>query len=60
MGRLVADPEEAAAFRRRLTPWVAGGMGQVIRIQPEIVTGFALVPAEPVEVAARTEIEPPG
>ncbi|GAA2207639.1 pyridoxamine 5'-phosphate oxidase family protein [Nonomuraea monospora] len=45
VARLVTDPAEAAHLRTMLTPWVAGEMEQVIRIQPEIVTGFALVPA---------------
>ncbi|MFF5207584.1 pyridoxamine 5'-phosphate oxidase family protein [Streptosporangium sp. NPDC000396] len=44
MAQLVDDPEEAARFKARLRPWVAGEMDQVIRIRPEIVTGFALVP----------------
>ncbi|NRQ39958.1 pyridoxamine 5'-phosphate oxidase family protein [Nonomuraea sp. NN258] len=45
VARLVSDPAEAAAFKSRLRPWVAGEMDQVIRISPEIVTGFELVPA---------------
>ncbi|MEV1002587.1 pyridoxamine 5'-phosphate oxidase family protein [Nonomuraea sp. NPDC050202] len=45
VARLVTEPGEAARFRAVLTPWVAGEMEQVIRIQPEIVTGFELVPA---------------
>ncbi|MFD0473229.1 pyridoxamine 5'-phosphate oxidase family protein [Nonomuraea thailandensis] len=44
VARLVAEPGEAARLRDLLTPWVAGEMEQVIRIQPEIVTGFELVP----------------
>ncbi|MBN6050982.1 pyridoxamine 5'-phosphate oxidase family protein [Nonomuraea sp. RK-328] len=47
VARLVEDPEEAASYRERLTPWVAGEMDQVIRIRPEMVTGFELVPAAP-------------
>ncbi|MBB6549257.1 nitroimidazol reductase NimA-like FMN-containing flavoprotein (pyridoxamine 5'-phosphate oxidase superfamily) [Nonomuraea rubra] len=45
VARLVTEPGEAARLRAVLTPWVAGEMEQVIRIQPEIVTGFELVPA---------------
>ncbi|MER7499360.1 pyridoxamine 5'-phosphate oxidase family protein [Nonomuraea pusilla] len=45
MARPVDDPEEADRYKDRLQPWVAGGMDQVIRIRPEIVTGFTLVPA---------------
>jgi nitroimidazol reductase NimA-like FMN-containing flavoprotein (pyridoxamine 5'-phosphate oxidase superfamily) len=45
VARLVTEPGEAARLRAVLTPWVAGEMEQVIRIQPETVTGFELVPA---------------
>ncbi|WP_052422969.1 pyridoxamine 5'-phosphate oxidase family protein [Nonomuraea candida] len=44
VARLVTDPRETARFKALLRPWVAGEMDQVIRIQPEIVTGFTLVP----------------
>jgi nitroimidazol reductase NimA-like FMN-containing flavoprotein (pyridoxamine 5'-phosphate oxidase superfamily) len=39
---LVRDPEEVARYQRALRPWVSGEMDQVLRIQPEIVTGFRL------------------
>ncbi|WP_406675401.1 pyridoxamine 5'-phosphate oxidase family protein [Nonomuraea sp. N2-4H] len=42
----VTDPEEAARLRGLVRPWVTGEMDQVIRIRPEIVTGFVLVPAQ--------------
>ncbi|TMR93628.1 pyridoxamine 5'-phosphate oxidase family protein [Nonomuraea basaltis] len=45
VAQLVKDPEEAAHFKSILQPWVAGEMEQVIRIRPEIITGFELVPA---------------
>lgn len=45
MARLVTDPQDIERFQARLRPWVAGTMDQVIRIRPEIVTGFELVPA---------------
>ncbi|MGP3919004.1 pyridoxamine 5'-phosphate oxidase family protein [Nonomuraea sp. 10N515B] len=45
VARLVTDPRETARLKAMLLPWVAGDMDQVIRIQPEIVTGFMLVPA---------------
>ncbi|WP_101787519.1 pyridoxamine 5'-phosphate oxidase family protein [Nonomuraea indica] len=47
VARLVDDPEEAARYKARLRPWVAGEMDQVVRISPEIVTGFRLRPASP-------------
>ncbi|MFG3437596.1 pyridoxamine 5'-phosphate oxidase family protein [Nonomuraea sp. NPDC047897] len=45
VARLVSDLEEAARYRARLRPWVSGEMDQVVRISPEIVTGFRLRPA---------------
>jgi nitroimidazol reductase NimA-like FMN-containing flavoprotein (pyridoxamine 5'-phosphate oxidase superfamily) len=45
VARPVTDPGDKARFKALLRPWVAGDMDQVIRIQPEIVTGFLLVPA---------------
>lgn len=36
----------AARYREALQPWVAGKMGYVIRIDPQIVTGFELIPGE--------------
>lgn len=41
----VSDAEEAAGYRGRLQPWVAGEMDHVIRIRPEFVWGFRLVAA---------------
>ncbi|GAA3150703.1 hypothetical protein [Nonomuraea salmonea] len=48
MATTVADPGEAARLKDLVRPWVTGEMDQVIRIQPEIVTGFVLVPAQAV------------
>ncbi|MEV1248724.1 pyridoxamine 5'-phosphate oxidase family protein [Nonomuraea sp. NPDC050022] len=45
VARLVKDPAEAARYKDIFHPWVAGEMDQVIRIRPEIITGFELVPA---------------
>lgn len=42
--RLVDDPREVTRFLGLLDPWVSGDQEQVIRIRPEIVTGFELVP----------------
>jgi hypothetical protein len=39
----VTDPDAVARYERLLRPWVAGEMDQVIRIDPEIVTGIELV-----------------
>ena len=39
---LVADPSARARYERRLEPWAAGQMDQVIAIEPQIVTGIRL------------------
>ncbi|MCA2229225.1 pyridoxamine 5'-phosphate oxidase family protein [Nonomuraea aurantiaca] len=46
VARLVKDPGEAARYKDILYSWVAGEMDQVIRIRPEIITGFELVSDE--------------
>jgi hypothetical protein len=42
LARIVNDPEEADRCREALQPWLAGDMGYVIQIEPEIVTGFEM------------------
>lgn len=39
----VTDPDAITRYERLLRPWVTGEMDQVIRIDPEIVTGIELV-----------------
>jgi len=39
----VIDPDEAAAYRRALRPWVSGAKDQVVAIHADMVTGFRLV-----------------
>jgi nitroimidazol reductase NimA-like FMN-containing flavoprotein (pyridoxamine 5'-phosphate oxidase superfamily) len=43
--RPVTDPGEAARFEAALMPWVDNTLDTVVRIRPEIVTGFRLVEA---------------
>lgn len=43
LARLIEDPREAAHYRRELPPLVPGDGGSVIRIYPELVSGFELV-----------------
>jgi nitroimidazol reductase NimA-like FMN-containing flavoprotein (pyridoxamine 5'-phosphate oxidase superfamily) len=43
---LVEDPQQARRYRDRLRPWVTGPLDQVIRISPQIVTGFTLTAAQ--------------
>ena len=42
VARLVTDPEEAARYRRLLRAWANEQTDYVIRISPELVTGFRL------------------
>lgn len=41
--RAVTDPDTVTRYEQLLHPWVHGEMNHVIRIAPEIVTGFELV-----------------
>ncbi len=47
LARIVDDPEDAARCKEALHSWLAGEMGYVIQIEPEIVTGFELRRAWP-------------
>ncbi|MFD7663895.1 pyridoxamine 5'-phosphate oxidase family protein [Streptomyces sp. NPDC059788] len=44
--RLVADPAQVDRYQDLLRPWVAQTMNGVLRIQPDLVTGFRLVVAQ--------------
>jgi hypothetical protein len=55
IARLVRDPGELTRYRQALIPWVDREMDQVIRIQPEVVTGFRLDGQQPVPAAAIKE-----
>jgi hypothetical protein len=46
LATLVRDPDEAARYERLLRPWVNGQRNQVLRIQPELVTGYRLAAEE--------------
>ncbi|WP_436850986.1 hypothetical protein [Streptomyces hokutonensis] len=39
----VADAGELARYQRLLTPWINAEMGQVVRIRPELNSGYRLV-----------------
>jgi nitroimidazol reductase NimA-like FMN-containing flavoprotein (pyridoxamine 5'-phosphate oxidase superfamily) len=45
VARLVADPAELARYERLLRPWVDGRKDCVIRIPPDVVTGYELSPS---------------
>ncbi|MER7756770.1 pyridoxamine 5'-phosphate oxidase family protein [Kitasatospora sp. NPDC097643] len=44
--RMVTDPVAVARHRALLSPWVEGAMDHIVRISPEMVTGFRLVPRD--------------
>jgi nitroimidazol reductase NimA-like FMN-containing flavoprotein (pyridoxamine 5'-phosphate oxidase superfamily) len=41
--RPVTNPAEIARFEKALTPWVDMAMDTIIRIQPDIISGFRLI-----------------
>jgi hypothetical protein len=43
--RVVTDPADLARFHADLVPWVDLNMDLTISIEPELITGFRLVPA---------------
>jgi hypothetical protein len=45
VARLVHDPTEIARLEQILRPWVDQPMDCVIRIHPELVTGYRILPA---------------
>jgi nitroimidazol reductase NimA-like FMN-containing flavoprotein (pyridoxamine 5'-phosphate oxidase superfamily) len=46
VARLVTDQEEAGRYRGLLRPWADGQADYVIRIEPELVTGYRLTSEE--------------
>lgn len=56
---LVTDPDEVAQYQSMLRPWLSEPMMEhVIRIRPELVTGFELVPAPEAEPSPDVEPSP--
>ena len=47
LARLVEDPQEAARYQAEIHQLVPGDCGHVIRIYPELITGFELTPHDP-------------
>lgn len=43
--RPITDPDDVTRFEASLTPWVDRALDTVIRIRPEIITGFRLIEA---------------
>jgi nitroimidazol reductase NimA-like FMN-containing flavoprotein (pyridoxamine 5'-phosphate oxidase superfamily) len=54
LARVVSDPAEITRYQRLLRPWAGGQRDYVLRIHPEMVTGFRLVAEE-----NATEPDPP-
>ncbi|KOT90828.1 pyridoxamine 5'-phosphate oxidase [Streptomyces sp. NRRL F-5755] len=54
--RLVADPAQVARYENLLRPWVQQTMNGVLRIQPDLVTGFRLV-AQPAVAACAADTD---
>lgn len=44
VARVVTDASDLARYTDLLHPWVSGERNQVIRIPPDLVTGYELVP----------------
>ncbi len=44
LARLVDEPGQAARYQDVLQPWVSGETDHVIRIDPQAVTRFELIP----------------
>jgi hypothetical protein len=40
LAHLINDPQQAARHRRALHPWITGAMNHIIRIDPQIITGY--------------------
>jgi hypothetical protein len=51
--RLMTDDLAAERYRRRLHPWLAGPMDDVITISADVVTGYRMVAAEPAGAASQ-------
>jgi len=49
--RLMTDDLAAERYRRRLHPWLAGPMDDVITISADVVTGYRMIAAEPTHAA---------
>jgi pyridoxamine 5'-phosphate oxidase-like protein len=45
LSSLVGEPAEAARYRQALGAWLGTEPGEIIRINPEVITGFDLHPA---------------
>ncbi|GGQ19977.1 pyridoxamine 5'-phosphate oxidase family protein [Streptomyces roseolilacinus] len=58
--RPVTDPDRLARYSSVLRPWVAGAADRVLRVRPDLVTGFRLTgdpPAVPAPGTAGTAAE---
>lgn len=49
--RLLTDEVAAERYRTRVHPWLSGPRDDVITISADVVTGFRMVPGDPVEAS---------
>lgn len=56
LAQQVTDPAEIRRYQGLLRPWVAGRMDYVIRIRPELVTGFRLTSGEGSDASASARL----
>jgi hypothetical protein len=54
--RLVADDEAVEQYRIRLRPWLSGASADIMTVSSEVITGYRLVPHEPVSKIARAAV----
>ena len=47
IARIVTDPADVARYAAVLRPWIDQPMDRLVRIRPELVTGYRLEPADP-------------
>lgn len=46
LARLITDPGQKSRYQKTLRPWIAAPMSHVVRIDPQIVSGFELIADE--------------
>jgi hypothetical protein len=54
--RLVEGDDAVERYRSQLRPWLSGATADIITITSELVTGYRLVPVEPVTEIARAAV----
>lgn len=52
LAQLVVGDDAVESYRSRLRPWLSGATADIITISSEVVTGYRLVPLEPMNKGA--------